>query len=64
MRNLSPTSLFVLHLFLLTGVFQSDGAESSTERRHVSFPDPRLAVHGLPWFDEDKPVLRRLPLRF
>ena len=63
MRNLSPTSLSVLHLFLLTGVFQSAAAESSAERQRISFPDPRLAVYGLPWFDEDKPVLRRLPLR-
>jgi hypothetical protein len=32
-------------------------------RQHVAFPDERLAVYGLPWFNEDKPVLRRLPLR-
>ena len=29
----------------------------------IAFPDPRLAVYGLPWFNEDKPVLRRLPAR-
>src|SRR5207248_2105461 len=29
----------------------------------IVFPDARLAVHGLPWFNEDSPVLRRLPLR-
>ncbi len=29
----------------------------------VPFPDQRLAVHGLYWFEEDKPVLRRLPAR-
>jgi len=39
------------------------GAEESAARQRITFPDPRLAVHGLPWFNEDKPILRRLPLR-
>jgi hypothetical protein len=38
-------------------------ADESTVRQRIVFPDPRLSVHGLPWFTEDKPVLRRLPLR-
>jgi lysophospholipase L1-like esterase len=29
----------------------------------IDFPDDRLKVHGLYWFDEDKPVVRRLPQR-
>ncbi|OQB82989.1 MAG: hypothetical protein BWX88_03595 [Planctomycetes bacterium ADurb.Bin126] len=29
----------------------------------IAFPDPRLGVHGLAWFAEDAPVLRRLPAR-
>jgi hypothetical protein len=32
-------------------------------RQRIAFPDERLAVHGLPWFAEEKPVLRRLPAR-
>ena len=32
-------------------------------RQRIAFPDLRLAVYGLPGFNEDKPVLRRLPLR-
>src|SRR2546428_334549 len=35
----------------------------STNAQHISFPDARLTVNGLAWFDEDKPALRRLPLR-
>jgi hypothetical protein len=35
----------------------------SPDAQHVAFPDERLAVHGLAWFHEDKPVLRRLPAR-
>ena len=38
-------------------------AESTTTRQHIAFPDQRLSVHGLPWFKEDQPALRRLPLR-
>src|SRR5215471_3425883 len=33
------------------------------EAEHISFPDPRLTINGLAWFEEDKPALRRLPLR-
>ena len=29
----------------------------------IAFPDERLKVHGLHWFEEDKPVVRRLPQR-
>jgi hypothetical protein len=38
-------------------------AQAEAPRQHITFPDPRLAVYGLPWFTEDKPVLRRLPWR-
>jgi hypothetical protein len=35
----------------------------SADSQHVAFPDDRLAVNGLAWFQEDKPLLRRLPAR-
>jgi hypothetical protein len=38
-------------------------AESVPMLQHIAFPDPRLKVYGLPWFSEDQPSLRRLPLR-
>ena len=38
-------------------------AETETARQLIPFPDPRLTVSGLPWFHEDQPALRRLPLR-
>src|ERR1043166_7787298 len=30
---------------------------------HITFPDARLKVNGLPWFSEDQPHLWRLPVR-
>jgi hypothetical protein len=36
---------------------------NSPDAQHLSFPDARLEIDGLPWFAEDKPVLRRLPAR-
>ena len=47
-------------LFLLAA--QSTLLESQ-ESQHIAFPDARLVVNGLAWFEEDKPVLRRLPAR-
>ena len=35
----------------------------SLDAQHITFPDARLKISGLAWFDEDKPVLRRLPSR-
>lgn len=35
----------------------------STDAQRIAFPDERLVVNGLPWFGEDKPVLRRFPAR-
>lgn len=37
--------------------------DTSADRLRIAFPDERLAVHGLPWFAEDTPALRRLPKR-
>ncbi len=31
--------------------------------QHIAFPDSRFQICGLPWFEEDKPALRRLPQR-
>jgi len=50
-------------LLLIGSIYQSTCAEPPPARQHLSFPDSRLEVHGLPWFSEDKPSLRRLPLR-
>ena len=36
---------------------------NSSNALSISFPDARLTLNGLPWFNEDQPVLRRLPLR-
>lgn len=38
-------------------------ALQAPEVQRVAFPDERLVVSGLPWFAEDKSVLRRLPAR-
>jgi len=35
----------------------------SPEAQHIAFPDSRIKVSGLAWFEEDKPELRRLPAR-
>ncbi len=50
-------SLAVLALCL------SGRSEQVTNRQTIAFPDARLCVYGLPWFKEDSPTLRRLPLR-
>jgi len=52
--------------FALFGAFDSALKAdwmNSTNAQRIAFPDARLTVNGLAWFDEDKPVLRRLPLR-
>jgi GDSL-like Lipase/Acylhydrolase family/N-terminus of Esterase_SGNH_hydro-type len=54
--------LRIWFLFLAASIL-GFAAEPSTPRQHIAFPDPRLSVYGLPWFKEDQPVLRRLPLR-
>ena len=38
-------------------------AAEAPAKLHVKFPDARLTISGLPWFDEEKPELRRLPTR-
>lgn len=58
---------FLLPAFLIAASFCSNilyaQLADSTEAQHVAFPDARLKVYGLPWFDEDKPELLRLPAR-
>jgi hypothetical protein len=49
-----------LLLWLVCGAL---AAETPAARQHIPFPHPNLTVNGLPWFNEDQPVLRRLPLR-
>ena len=41
---------------------EAAAAEAPTRQR-IKFPDARIGVNGLPWFEQDKPVLRRLPAR-
>ncbi len=64
--NLACRILIVVALTLAAAA--PAGAQSTTlldspEAQHVAFPDPKLVVSGLAWFEEDKPVLRRLPAR-
>src|ERR1035438_954655 len=63
MRSSYFAITLILPLLLLElSPSQSVAAEASP-RQSIAFPDPRLAVYGLPWFSEDSPVLRRLPAR-
>jgi hypothetical protein len=43
------------------GGVASPSPVASRETKWISFPDPRLELRGLPWFDENKPELWRLP---
>ena len=53
-------SLFIL-MALVGFCRAAEGPDRATMR--IGFPDPRLRVHGLAWFEEDAPLLRRLPER-
>jgi hypothetical protein len=63
MRVLSYPWSRMLPLALAAIALWPASAEPPTARQHIAFPDARLEVCGLPWFGEDKPALRRLPLR-
>ena len=63
MRALFSLSFRVSLLFLIVMPLRPARGESSPARQRIPFPDPRLVVNGLPWFNEDKPALSRLPLR-
>lgn len=63
MRIFNSTSLRVLVAAFLISAFRLTAAETSPARQRIPFPDPRLAVYGLPGYTEDQPALRRLPLR-
>jgi len=53
-----------LIVLLVLFVFSRYGfSAETTNRLHITFPDARLTVNGLAWFEEDKPVLHRLPAR-
>ena len=58
-------SCFVAALAILGArqAFAQSTFLDSPDAQHVAFPDARLVVSGLHWFEEDKPVLRRLPAR-
>lgn len=51
-----------LSLVLISTSLWCEAADELTSRQRIPFPDPRFAVHGLPWFSQDQPALRRLPL--
>jgi hypothetical protein len=53
----------MLPLALIAIAYWPANAEPLAARQRIAFPDARLEVCGLPWFSEDKPALRRLPLR-
>jgi len=56
--------LFMIFLWRASFAAQGQGElVESADAKHISFPDARLTVNGLAWFGEDKPALRRLPLR-
>src|SRR6266566_638243 len=63
MRVLSSPWLRLLPVVLSATTFLPANAEQMPVRQRIAFPDVRLEVFGLPWFSEDKPALRRLPLR-
>lgn len=53
----------MLGLALIALTCAPANAQPVAARQRIAFPDARLEVDGLPWFGEDKPALRRLPLR-
>src|SRR5438477_2344722 len=62
------TTRFKLIVFMVAscGAFSAQlhaGLLDSPDSQHINLPDARLTVNGLAWFEEDKPALRRLPLR-
>jgi len=63
MRSSYCAIKFILPLLFLELGPLGTGAAEPGSRQIIAFPDPRLAVYGLPWFSEDSPVLRRLPAR-
>jgi hypothetical protein len=68
LSSLYLTKSWVFRVIVLAAVLFSCRAlrgqlTDSSEAQHIAFPDARLQVIGLAWFDEDKPELRRLPAR-
>jgi len=56
-------AIFVSLYHISTGQLYAAGLMDSSNAQHISFPDARLVVNGLAWFQEDTPALRRLPMR-
>ena len=63
MKNLPSLWQRAIALALVAIACHTSRGELTAARQHLPFPDSRLEVFGLPWFSEDKPALRRLPLR-
>ena len=62
-RRFRPVLTLLLSGLLLALARAAEPSPAASDRQFIAFPDPRLAVYGLPWFGEDTPVLRRLPAR-
>ncbi len=60
---ISQTCFRILLLAIIALAHAALPAEPPPARQLVTFPNARLEVFGLPWFREDRPVLRRLPSR-
>src|SRR6476659_8394648 len=56
-------AIFLSLYHICTGRLYAAGLIDSPQAQHINFPDARLTVNGLAWFEEDKPALRRLPAR-
>ena len=61
-RRLLRLSVFLIAASFCFGLVHAQLVDSS-DAQHIAFPDARLKVSGLAWFDEDQSVLRRLPAR-
>src|SRR5437870_1120086 len=62
-KPMNPIMLFTAFCCGAFAAQAAGGLTDSADAQHISFPDARLAVSGLAWYEEDKPALRRLPLR-
>lgn len=63
MREYTTSYLIAFAVFAAFTVSVKAELLESENAQRISFPDARLQVNGLAWFNEDEPVLRRLPLR-
>lgn len=60
-RNLALICFLIAPSLCSKGLFAQRA--DSLDAQHITITDARIKISGLAWFDEDKPVLRRLPSR-